>query len=48
MNYFMEKSKDILHIKVVSGALNGELILINWISFQNEIFVDFCDGQSLN
>lgn len=47
-SYFMEKSKIIYILRLFSGALNGELILHNLISFQNEIFVDFCGGKSLN
>lgn len=35
-------------LKLFSGALNRELVLHHLISFQNEIFVDFCDGESLN
>lgn len=47
-NYFMEKSKMIYILRLFSGALDGELILHNVSSFQDDIFVDFCDGESLN
>lgn len=32
-------------VRLFPGALNGELILHNLISLQNDTFVDFCDGE---